>query len=141
MIDIPFGIKIHSICAGGWHSAFLDEQSNCYFWGWNFNGQVSFQDVENDSVFVVKPEKLEIFKDFSEEIVKFKSVSLGSRHSALIDIENNLFTFGWNKYEQLFIESDLIKNVNLEKPVRIEKFNSQITNVKCGCWFTAISFD
>ena len=42
------------------------------------------------------------------DFIKFRKVSLGTRHSSLIDCENNFYVFGWNKYGQL--EADFNKS-------------------------------
>lgn len=133
---------IKSISAGGWHSAFLDDKFDCYIWGWNLNGQVSECDDTNDSVFIVNPTRLVVMGELSGQPVKFKNISLGSRHSAILDRDGNLYTFGWNKYGQLFIEFpelDPDEDYNFEKPIRIDEFVG-IGAVKCGCWLTAIFF-
>lgn len=134
-------IKIKTICAGGWHSAFLDDNYDCYLWGWNLNGQVSSQKDNNDSVFVADPRKLHVIDELSGKEVKFKRVSLGARHSALLDTEGSLYTFGWNKYNQLFFENFRESNeedFNVEEPIKIVEFEKKVQDVKCGCWLSAI---
>lgn len=150
VIKPPDNVTPVKIASGGWHSGFLDQNSDCYVWGWNLNGQVSVEDEsQNDSVFVVTPTKLVVLDELSGKDVKFASISLGSRHSALIDLNGNLYTFGWNKYGQLFMDRDESINeedemFNFDRPVKIdsEEFDDKkVKRVKCGCWLTAISFD
>lgn len=146
MVNIPPDVTILSISSGGWHSAFLSNQNECYIWGWNLNGQVSMSD-EDESVFVVKPTKLIILDDMSGREVKFETISLGSRHSSALDINGNVYMFGWNKYGQLFNDHDQSLSLNqdedefnVEIPVKIEK-TSRIKSIKCGCWLTATITD
>ena len=150
VIKPPDNVTPVKIASGGWHSGFLDQNSDCYVWGWNLNGQVSVEDEsQNDSVFVVTPTKLVVLDELSGKDVKFTSISLGSRHSALVDLNGNLYTFGWNKYGQLFVDRDESINeedemFNFDRPVKIESEefeDKKVKRVKCGCWLTAISFD
>ena len=148
MVNIPPDVTIRSISSGGWHSGFLSNQNECYIWGWNLNGQVSMSDEANNySVFVVKPTKLIILDDISDREVKFEAISLGSRHSSVLDTNGNVYMFGWNKYGQLFNDSDQNLSLNrdedefnVEIPVKIERI-SRIKSIKCGCWLTATITD
>ena len=77
-------------------------------------------------------------------------MSLGTRHSSLIDCENNFYVFGWNKYGQL--ESDINnknnfeiddQDFNIEEPMKCVLFNKKSVDVKSKCWFSIfmISFN
>lgn len=130
----------------GWHSGALDKDGNCFLWGWNSHGQLG--NLDNDSTFVSKPKELIVKDSLTDKKIKFKSISFGSRHTALVDIENNLFTFGWNKYGQLFEDlyvdnSDLEgeEALNVYEPVKVTEFENKVKNTKCGCWFTLISLE
>ncbi len=133
--------QIAQIATGnmGWHSSAIDIEGNCFVWGWNACGQLGLEDNTN-KVFITKPTRLALTKSyFTSEEVRFKEVSLGSRHSAFIDVENNLYTCGWNKYEQLVQENiNQFDDVNIEEPCKVEKFEKKTQSVKCGSWFTAI---
>lgn len=145
LVHTPPDLNIRSISAGGWHSAFLADNGECYLWGWNLNGQVSMavttstdndNDNDNDSVFVVSPAKLRVTSNLTD--VKFRAVSLGSRHSAVLDLDGNVYMFGWNKYGQIeaFDENDEASAVNdVEMPVRIHR-PTRVSSLKCGCWST-----
>ena len=137
--------KISSISAGngGWHSAAIDEEGNCFIWGWNSHGQLGLTDNENS--FISTPIKLNVLNPFTDKPVKFKKISLGARHSAFIDSDSNLFTFGWNKYNQLFHDTatghideiDLTNSdYDIEEPIKVTEFNDKLIDLKCGCWYT-----
>lgn len=143
-VDISPDLNIVAIAAGGWHCALIDDKFNCYLWGWNLNGQVSaVPEDDDDSVFVLRPTRLVVKNELSGQEVKFKAVSLGARHTALVDTLGRLYTFGWNKYGQLFMEfpeSDQNDDeYNLDRPVKVEEFTA-IKSIKCSCWLTAIVY-
>jgi hypothetical protein len=152
----------------GWHSACLNDNGECYVWGWNSHGQLGVDFNELNSAFGVKPIKLNIFNDFGKS-VKFKKISLGSNHSCLIDYENYLYSFGWNKYSQLFLDEEINKRWKpdskknfkeeemrevesndeiddeseeikcLEQGDEPEKFTEfKVLDVKCGFWSTLV---
>jgi len=123
----------------GWHSGALDKQGRCYMWGWNSHGQIG---LKTDSVFVTSPERLVVFKNFlSSEEVAFKSLSLGSRHSVLLDEEGSVWTFGWNKYEQLLHErlANSGEEENIEEATKVTTLSEKfVKEIKCGSWFNLI---
>lgn len=148
-VKTPPGVRIRSISAGGWHSGFVTADTHeCYLWGWNLNGQISMCG-DNDSVFVVSPTKLVVLDDLTGQEVKFIHVSLGARHSGVLDSNGNVYMFGWNKYGQIFTDSENLfdskstnekeeEEYNVETPVKIEKLCS-VKELKCSCWLTAIT--
>jgi alpha-tubulin suppressor-like RCC1 family protein len=140
--------------SGGWHSGVIDTSGDCFMWGWNSSGQIGVTEVldssnDAESVFVPNPTKICI-RDFNDEImnIKFKRLSLGARHSALISIDNCVYVFGWNKYKQLCLDSqncslsqndsDCEMDETIEEPRRLPRFDSLVFDVKCGCWFTLL---
>ncbi len=107
-------------------------------WGWNSEEQVG---VESNSAFISSPTKLTVLNEFTNQEIQFKNLSLGTRHSALIDVDCNLYVFGWNKYSQLFRREghvDESHDSNVEEPFKTVLFNKKTVDVKCGCWFTLI---
>jgi hypothetical protein len=156
---------ILSIGSGlSWHAACLNDNGECYVWGWNSHGQLGVDFNELNSAFGVTPIKLNIFDDFGRS-VKFKKISLGSNHSCLIDSENYLYSFGWNKYSQLFLDEEINKRLKssknledeeegesddeiddeseevkcLEQVDEPEKFTEfKVLDVKCGFWSTLV---
>lgn len=124
------------ISCGGWHSGALDQEYNVYIWGWNASNQLGLVESE-DSVFVSIPTKILMHNQITNEQIKFSNISLGTRHSALIDLENNLYTFGWNKYDQLFQDHEQ----EFDEPTKVYDYEKKVKYVKCGCWFTLISIE
>ncbi len=151
IFDKPFMLDdlgdLRLIDCGGWHSGAFNSNGNCFLWGWNSSGQIGTCDKnDQDSVFVAYPNKLKIYDDFGDENknLKFRNLSLGSRHSALISQDNNLYTFGWNKYNQLF-QSDIYQEKDetqtIEEPTIVDEYENRVRDVKCGTWFTLILLD
>ena len=134
-----FKDKILKIAAGGWHSAAIDVKGHIFMWGWNSEGQIG---IEDSNAFITNPTELIIKNEFTDERVKFRTVSLGTRHSILVDDENNLYAFGWNKYGQIFKESSvkysLNEDTNIEEPLKCLSFNKITIDVKCSNWFSLI---
>jgi hypothetical protein len=126
------------ICLGGWHACLIDAESIAYSWGWNLNGQLGLGADTDDDVYEAIasiPTPINILNE-NNVFVKFDKVSLGARHSALIDEDMNLYMFGWNKYKQLFVSDD--RNSNVFTPMVIESYKQKVLDVKCGAWFTLI---
>ena len=115
----------------------MDEENNVYMWGWNSSNQLGLVQ-ETDSIFVTIPTIISIVSELTNRALKFKKLSLGARHSVLVDLENNLFTFGWNKYNQLFLQ-DEDDELDCEEPTKVFEFEKKIKDIKCGCWFTILT--
>ena len=127
--------KIESISTGGsgWHSAAIDIDGNCYVWGWNSHGQLGI--LDDESAFVPKPTRLSVVNELDGLEVRFKKVSLGSKHSVLVDLSGDVYSFGWNKYKQLYEPDEGEEVINqIDEPLRLNEF--KVKDVKCGCWFT-----
>lgn len=128
--------NVKSIACGGWHSSLIDQNGDVYVWGWNSNGQLGVDDDEenNDEEIISLPTLLTVFDDFGEKI-KFKKVSLGSRHSLLIDTNGNLYSFGWNKYNQLFCDTN---KVDIRSPTLVNECKTVAKDCKCGPWYSLV---
>lgn len=125
------------LCNGspGWHSALIDENHRCFLWGWNSNSQLEHTDSE--SVFVPKPKMLDLKNEISDQPIDIDQVSLGAKHTILVDKDCNLYSFGWNKYNQLIFEND-DQEFDVDCPVKITEFNNRVLQVKCGPWSTLL---
>lgn len=62
---------------------------------------------------------------------------MGARHSALVDTNNNIYTFGWNKYNQLFQQDDQTDSDFLEPEILLQ-FKKDVKNIKCGSWYSLV---
>lgn len=132
---IECGKSIECVESGGWHAGWIDSEGRCFMWGWNSCGQIAASQ-DNDSAFVTHPTQIQIRNEHGE--VKFKRMSLGSRHSALISTRGELYVFGWNKYGQILVQNELDYEDQVEiEPQKID-WLADIQDVKCGNWQTLI---
>ncbi|XP_065882854.1 E3 ISG15--protein ligase HERC5-like [Dysidea avara] len=115
VIDLTVAVTMIKISAGGWHSAMLSNCHDVYTSGWNCDGQLGHSD---DIAIVTQPTLVA-----TDDSVQFKLVSCGSRHTVAISNTNKLFTWGWNKYNQL--------------PLPWQQ-DTVIINVQCGHWSTLL---
>jgi hypothetical protein len=76
-----------------------------------------------------------LLQSFSFGKIKFKSISCGNGHTVMIDIDNNLWGIGFNKYGQLGLNN--IVGVLIPKIIPNIKANS----VSCGNEHTIIMFE
>ena len=146
------------VCAGGWHSAALSISGDVYVWGWNNHGQLGLDPAEIGSV-VNTPMLLDITKSNSDlqeaslnslmsSFVDFKDVALGSRHSVLLDVDGDVWTFGWNKYGQCdpdLSHGDLKEQketvVNWKPRKKDLKKNAKVMSVAAAPWTTICVVD
>merc|ERR1712228_129121 len=75
----------------GWHSLCLTEDGNAWSWGCGFDGRLGHGDDLDQSV----PKQIKL------KNVSFIKCFAGWGHSALIDSNYNLYTFGESKYGHL----------------------------------------
>jgi hypothetical protein len=129
--------NVLTISANGWHSAAITANGECYVWGSNVNSQLG---IESDQVFVTKPSKIEFLDEPTAGIGRIiKQISLGSRHSALIDENKCTYTFGWNKYLQTFHQTWINDAENeICEPKELLEFRKSTFGVICGKWYTLL---
>lgn len=77
---------IEEICCGSLHSILIDIKGNCWSFGYNGYGGLGFGSVEER---IATPTKI-------ENLPSIRSVSAGSCYSILIDIDDNVYSCGYN---------------------------------------------
>ena len=132
--DIPENAKIISVSAGEYHTIAIDSEGNLYTWGNNNSGQLGDGTETNRKVPVKINGKGDIPKN-----AKITSVGAGEFHSAAIDSEGNLYTWGRNDSGQLGDGT----NVKKATPVKINgkgsiSENTKIMSVSAGNYHTAV---
>ena len=85
------------IAVGGFHACAINEDKFCFCWGWNDLGQVGLESSSN-------PQNID--KQTTPVLLQgdqkpYKEVSLGYKHSCIIDADDNLFCWGENQYYEL----------------------------------------
>ena len=93
IIELTVAMTIIRISAGGWHSAMLSGCHDIYTNGWNCDGQLG----HNSNVAMVTSPTLVA----TDDSIEFSLIACGSRHTVAISNTNEVYTWGWNKYEQL----------------------------------------
>jgi len=111
-------LKAKAISAGGFHNLVIDMENNIWSVGINYLGQLGLG-------------RLEILKDIIKintrvkiPNIKAKAISAGYEHNLIIDLDNNVWSFGNNKHGQLGLGVENIKKIN--KPVRIPNIKARV---------------
>lgn len=136
VIEALEGIPIKMVAAGGWHSVALSTIGDIYIWGWNESGQLglpaSFSNKKLSEIVTVQatPQLL----DFPHDAI-IKTVSCGSRHTAAISEDGQLWTWGWNGYNQLGLNK--LTSVDYPNCVQIPP-EYKVQDVICNYWNTVI---
>ena len=89
------GVRAVSISAGGYHSVALDSEGAMWSWGRGEWGRLGF----GDSADQLAPARLDEWLDLG-----VKSLVAGESHSACIDRDGRIFTWGRNEHWQLGYE-------------------------------------
>ncbi|CAL1296197.1 unnamed protein product [Larinioides sclopetarius] len=138
LIEALDGLKIHSISAGGWHSAAISDSGDLYMWGWNESGQLGLPCNELQSG-KIPMEEIEIICclpkiiELNDEVVK--AVCCGSRHTVVLTENNHLWSWGWNGYFQLGRDDVPLS----DKPEMVQMPNSfQPLQIKAKFWSTLV---
>ncbi|XP_054718760.1 RCC1 domain-containing protein 1-like [Uloborus diversus] len=134
------GIVVKNIAAGGWHSAAISGEGDLYMWGWNESGQLGFPCNEVHEHILPKEEIETIcclpkFLEFQNDNNVLK-VSCGSRHTACITEDHQVWTWGWNGYGQLGHEKQII----CDKPEKISLPENVVPeDITCNLWSTLVT--
>jgi len=91
--QVATGLTFQSIAAGRVQSCGLALSGLVYCWGFNQEGEVGAHIPPADSVIIVKP------RPISGQ--SFKSLSVGGLHACAIDLNDQLWCWGFNNYGQL----------------------------------------
>ncbi|KAG8179395.1 hypothetical protein JTE90_011404 [Oedothorax gibbosus] len=139
VIEALEGIEIKSISCGGWHSAAISTEGDLYMWGWNESGQLGLpcNQLRADNSPIEKEFEtvccLPRVIDLEGEIPRI--VRCGSRHTAVITENNQLWTWGWNGYGQLGHKKSLLS----DKPEKVDLPKDLVpSSLKCKFWSTLV---
>ena len=91
-VNLPDGVALTCVAAGGLHSLALDADGNAWAWGFNRDGQLG------DATITRRTTPVEVAMP---EGVTFTSLVAGERHSIALDEHGNAWTWGSNVYGQL----------------------------------------
>lgn len=149
-VEALHGLPLGEVAAGGWHSACISETGDLYVWGWNEAGQLALPAKGKAQCSAASGGALELGAEGTIISIQalpalldllhgaeVSKVSCGSRHTAAVTRDGDLYTWGWGKYGQLghadTASSDQPKKVHffMERGICVE-------DVVCGPWTTYI---
>uniref|UniRef100_A0A8C6SNC0 RCC1 domain containing 1 n=1 Tax=Neogobius melanostomus TaxID=47308 RepID=A0A8C6SNC0_9GOBI len=146
-VEALWGVPMKAVAAGGWHCCCISETADLYVWGWNESGQLGLpsrgvrkaqgQNIcgkEEDKEIFISIQAFPALLDLNPPC-EIKAVSCGSRHTAAITTEGNLYTWGWGQYGQLGHQNVL----SSDEPQCVEFFKEHqlcVSDVVCGVWNT-----
>ncbi|XP_066859846.1 RCC1 domain-containing protein 1 isoform X2 [Anser cygnoides] len=159
LVEALAGVPMRVVAAGGWHSASVSEGGDLYMWGWNESGQLALpskavaeeqvQDEdagagaaelppprEQPGAAFISIQAFPALLDLPQD-VEVGAVSCGSRHTAAVTRDGELYTWGWGKYGQLG-HGD---STSSDRPRRVEHLVAeglQAQEVVCGPWNTYV---
>ncbi|ELT94295.1 hypothetical protein CAPTEDRAFT_179088 [Capitella teleta] len=108
--------KIQKTQTGGIPSNYKDEEVN----------------VETVNVQSI-PSVLDV-EDENHELLSFKDIACGSRHSAAVTDDGSLYSWGCNDYGQL----GLGDRISRDSPTKVIHFSKNVIDVRCGYWNTIV---
>ncbi|XP_067999740.1 RCC1 domain-containing protein 1-like [Melanerpes formicivorus] len=160
MVEALGGVPMTAVAAGGWHSASISEAGDLYVWGWNESGQLALPckalaeeqpQAEDAGQAEVAPcqeqpgaeaaafisiQALPALLDLPRQ-PQVSRVSCGSRHTAAVTREGELYTWGWGKYGQLGHGDSA--SCDQPRPVRyLAARGLRAEEVVCGPWNTYV---
>ncbi|CAL8260418.1 unnamed protein product [Merluccius merluccius] len=154
-VEALWGVRIHSVATGGWHSACISAGGDLYVWGWNESGQLGLPSQavrtsqghksgkESKSEEPEAAGSQEVFISIQAfpalldvtESCDVAKVSCGSRHTAAVTTTGDLYTWGWGDYGQLGHGT----RSSSDEPRCVDFFRRRgmrAVDVVCGPWNT-----
>uniref|UniRef100_A0A7S4PS08 RCC1-like domain-containing protein n=1 Tax=Alexandrium monilatum TaxID=311494 RepID=A0A7S4PS08_9DINO len=122
--------RITGVAAGAYHSALLTEDGRLWIWGSNNHGQLGHGSGVREARL---PRPLEAFSG-REGGRRAAFVSLGGFHSAAVDTEGRLFTWGDNKRGQC--GQGEAAAVETPTPLVLAASTPRCTGLSCGGFFS-----
>uniref|UniRef100_A0A7N4PYC2 RCC1 domain containing 1 n=1 Tax=Sarcophilus harrisii TaxID=9305 RepID=A0A7N4PYC2_SARHA len=164
-VEALLGLAMAQVAAGGWHSLCVSEAGDLYIWGWNESGQLALPSrtiAEREKTVAgasglssCSPEAKKPATDGDGDLAQFIAIqpfpalldlpsgsevikaSCGSRHTAVVTRDGELYTWGWGKYGQLGHKN----TASLDQPQRVDYFTDNLLHVEaviCGPWNTYV---
>ena len=116
-------MKAKYVSCGNSHTVLIDMNNNVWSFGFNKHGQLGLGDNVSRNA-----KTLQVHLEEPTKIngIKAKSVSCGEFHTILIDMNNNVWAFGYNTFGQLGLGDNTNRNV----PTKINGIKAKY--VSCG---------
>ena len=124
-----------AVAAGSFHSMAITADKNLWVWGWNNDGQLGMGplDLRPNVPF---PTQVVYFRRKLRIKAGIVKISAGFSHSAAIDENGRLFTWGNNKYGQLGVGDYLTRRYPTQVTGFINPQGQQykVSDVQCGLY-------
>jgi alpha-tubulin suppressor-like RCC1 family protein len=127
-------VIVVEISAGGIHSGCIDKDGTCYMWGSSEYGQLGRGlDVKLSSVPIV------LCSQGSSSALPLSKISCGGMHTAAIDLEGNLWTWGRADSGQTGTEKWIFDSFpGVPFPTRVPGLSEAAVAVSCGGFHTVV---
>ncbi len=112
------GITWKAVSAGGEHTVGIDIDGNLWSWGQNGNGQLG-DGTRTGKRTPVRVQKTEA-ETFVDNTTKWKAVAVGNGFTVGIDIDGNLWSWGYNGSGQLG-DGTTSETTNKSTPVQVQQ--------------------
>ena len=126
---------VTAVAAGSFHSMVITESKDLYVWGWNNDGQLGMGPLDLRPN-IAYPMQVVYFRRKLKLKANIVKISAGFAHSAAVDEEGRLFTWGNNKYGQLGVGDYLSRRF----PTQVSGFTDpqgmqyKIVDIRCGLY-------
>ncbi|XP_044003761.1 ultraviolet-B receptor UVR8 isoform X2 [Aphidius gifuensis] len=135
-VKMPKNVKFTDFACGLEHAIMLTDDGDIYSMGMGTKGQLGHENLENCN----EPELIRALAG-----LKIAKVSAGGWHSAVVTVEGDLYTWGWNKNGELGI----ITNQQIINSPTLVIFNDKnghvidikIKEIECGNCFSVCRTD
>ncbi|XP_064933010.1 RCC1 domain-containing protein 1 isoform X2 [Columba livia] len=127
LLEALAGVAMRAVAAGGWHSASVSGDTEVTA----HREQLAAEDTAFISI-----QAFPALLDLPQEL-EVSAVSCGSRHTAALTRDGQLYTWGWGKYGQLGHED----KASSDQPRRVEALVAaglRVEEVTCGPWATYV---
>ena len=105
--------KVVYVASGGYHNAAISDSGGLFTWGRADVGQLGLPEgyLQTDEMGKVStfPKQIPEYIFYSKQI---KQVALGEAHTIVLNSDAHVFTFGWNDFGQLGVQTDEVFNVH-----------------------------
>ncbi len=124
-------VQIISVASGASHCAAITTKGQVYTWGMSENGRLGHGLINGNADMVQTPTCVKYFCEQKKVVMK---VACGSAHTALVTDRGELFSFGWNYYNQCGTSE---RDVDYYLPEKVQGNFEEIESISCGFAHTA----
>ena len=132
-MNLNINIKAQSVACGDYHIIFIDLDNNVWVLGNDNEGQLGLG---------YNLDRTSLTRLFWDNVSKALSVSCGKSHSIILDINNKIWSFGFNSNGQLGLGDRISRNIPFRVSFYIEgnteEIGIKIKQISCGVFHSLI---